>query len=102
MKKQASFIALGAAIIASLATAASVRAADTAKTYKVFIYAGQSNAQGKAHIVVADAQAEAPATKDFWKHLRKDGQWIVRDDVFFRYASQGPDGPLKIGHLLKR
>ncbi len=78
----------------------SVRAADTAKTYKVFIYAGQSNAQGKAPIALAEAQAEAPATKDLYKHFRKDGAWIVRNDVFFRYASQGPEGthgPLKIG-----
>jgi hypothetical protein len=69
-------------------------------TVKVFIYAGQSNAQGKAPIAIAEAQAEAPATKYLYKHLRKDGKWIVRDDVFFRYASQGPQGtqgPLRIG-----
>jgi hypothetical protein len=100
MKKQALFIALAVASAASLATVAAVRAADTGQTYKVFIYAGQSNAQGKAPIALADAQAEAPATKDLYEHLRKDGQWIVRDDVFFRYPSQGLEGthgPLKIG-----
>jgi len=100
MKRQTSFIALVAAIAASLAAAAPVRAADTAGTYKVFIYAGQSNAQGKAHISIAAAQAEAPATRDLYAPFRKDGEWIVRDDVFFNYASQGPEGThgrLKIG-----
>ncbi len=100
MRQQVLFITIAMAIAASLAAATAVRAADTGKTYKVFIYAGQSNAQGKAPIAVAEAQAEAPATKDLYKHLRKDGKWIVRDDVFFRYASQGPQGtqgPLKIG-----
>jgi len=95
MKKQGLFIALGAGIAASLVAAPAVRAADTAKTYKVFIYAGQSNAQGKAPIALMEAQAEAPATKDLYKDLRKDGKWIVRDDVFFKY---GPTkGPLRIG-----
>jgi hypothetical protein len=77
-----------------------LHAEEAAKTYKVFIYAGQSNAQGKAPITLAEAQAAAPETKDFYAHLRKDGQWVVRDDVFFRYAGEGPQGtfgPLKIG-----
>ena len=97
MKRQAWFIAVAAAVVAALAVARTVRAADDGKTYKVFIYAGQSNARGKAHNVLADAQAEARETKDFYKHLRKDGKWIVRDDVFFRWRDQGASGPLKLG-----
>jgi len=97
MKKQALFIALGAAIAASLATVPAARAAEAGKTYKVFIYAGQSNAQGKAPIAIMDAQAEAPATKDLYKPFRKDGKWIVRDDVFFNWTNQGAHGPLKVG-----
>lgn len=99
LNKKSIFIALSAAVTACLATAAFVRAAET-KTYKVFIYAGQSNAQGKAHIAIAEAQAKAPETKDLYKNRVKDGKFIVRDDVFFNYASQGPQGthgPLKIG-----
>ena len=87
-----------AALAVSIAVARRSTAAEG--TVKVFIYAGQSNAQGKAPIAIAEAQAEAPATKDLYKHLRKDGKWIVRDDVFFRYAAQGPQGtqgPLRIG-----
>jgi len=95
MKKQVLFIAFAVASTALLTAAVAVRAADDGKHYKVFIYAGQSNAQGKAPIAIAEAQAEAPATKDLYKHRRKDGKWIVRDDVFFKY---GPNkGPLKIG-----
>lgn len=100
MKRQTWFVALAVSAAASLAAAAPVPTADTAGTYKVFIYAGQSNAQGKAHISIAEAQAEAPATKDLYAPFRKDGEWIVRDDVFFNYASQGPNGtygPLRIG-----
>jgi len=90
MKKQALFAAIGVAV-----TSLAAGAGDTGKTYKVFLYAGQSNAQGKAPIAIAEAQAEAAATKDLYQHLRKDGKWIVRDDVFFKY---GPaKGPLKIG-----
>jgi len=100
MKKQPLFLALAVAITASLVAATAAEAADTAKTYKVFIYAGQSNAQGKAPNAIAEAQAKDPATKDLYKHLYKDGKFIVRDDVFYNWATQGPQGshgPLKIG-----
>ena len=96
MKKQALFIALGAAITASLATTTAVRAADAAKTVKVFILAGQSNMEGKAANSLLEYQAEAPETKDLFKHLRKDGKWIVRDDVFIKYLNR--KGPLTIGY----
>ena len=99
MKKQVLFVALGTVITALLSTASAVRAADNAKTYKVFIYAGQSNARGKAPVAIMDAQAEAPATKDLYKPFRKDGKWIVRDDVFFNWEQQnkGVHGPVRIG-----
>jgi len=100
MLRQLLFISFAASVIASLISTGPAYAADGAKTYKVFIYAGQSNAQGKAPIALADAQSEVPATRDLYKHRRKDGQWVVRDDVFFRYASQGAEGThgaLKIG-----
>lgn len=100
MQKQLFSFTFVVLLATALLNPALVQAADEAKTYKVFIYAGQSNAQGKAPIAIMSAQAEAPATKAFYKPYRKDGQWIVRDDVFFRYASQGPmgtHGPLKLG-----
>jgi alpha-galactosidase len=63
---------------------------------KVFILAGQSNMEGKAPNTLLDYQAEAPETKDLFKHLRKDGKWIVRDDVFTKFLDRR--GPLTIGY----
>jgi hypothetical protein len=63
---------------------------------KVFVLAGQSNMEGKAPNTLLDYQAEDPKTKDLFKHLRKDGKWIVRDDVFIKYLDR--KGPLTIGY----
>ncbi len=90
-------MALGAAIITSLAIATSLAsAAEAAKTYKVFIFAGQSNAQGKIDKPTLDYQAEAPQTRDLYRHLRKDGEWLVRDDVLATYQNNRT-GPLTLG-----
>jgi alpha-galactosidase len=62
---------------------------------KVFIYAGQSNAVGMAKNTLWNTQAEAPETKDFFAHFRKDGKWIVRDDVFIKFHDN--KGGLTIG-----
>jgi alpha-galactosidase len=62
---------------------------------KVFILAGQSNMEGKAPNTLFDYQAEAPETKDLFKHLRKDGKWAVRDDVFIKFLDR--KGPLTLG-----
>ena len=96
MKKPALFIALVAAIAVSLATATAARAADTGKSVKVFLLAGQSNMEGKAPNALLDYQAADPKTKDLFKHLRKDGKWIVRDDVFIKYLER--KGPLTVGY----
>jgi hypothetical protein len=95
MKKLPLFVALGVAITALVSTAAAVRAADTAQTVKVFVLAGQSNMEGKAPNTLLDYQAEDPKTKDLFQHLRKDGKWIVRDDVFIKYLER--QGPLTVG-----
>ena len=63
---------------------------------KVFILAGQSNMEGKAPNTLLDYQAEDPKTKDLFQHLRKDGKWIVRDDVFIKYLDR--QGPLTVGY----
>ncbi len=103
MKKHAFSAVLGATIIALLGAASAVRAADDGRTYKVFIYAGQSNARGKAPNAIADAQLADPAikdsVKDLYGSLRKDGKWIVRDDVFFNWEEQnaGVHGPVTMG-----
>jgi alpha-galactosidase len=84
-----------AATAAVAATAVSACAAEAGKTVKVFILAGQSNMEGKAPNSLFDHQAQAPETRDLFQHLRKDGQWIVRDDVFIKFLDR--KGPLTLG-----
>ena len=93
MRKCAAAVALAIVITASLATGSS---AEEARTVKVFLLAGQSNMEGKAKNTLLDYQAGAPETKDFFAHFRKDGKWIVRDDVFIKFL--GRKGPLTIGY----
>ena len=66
------------------------------KTVKVFILAGQSNMEGKAKNQLLEHQASDPKTKELFAHLRKDGEWIVRDDVFIKYLNR--KGGLTIGY----
>ncbi len=67
-----------------------------ADTVKVFILAGQSNMEGKAPNALYDIQAADPKTADLFAHLRKDGRWIVRDDVFIKFLDR--KGPLTLGY----
>jgi Carbohydrate esterase, sialic acid-specific acetylesterase len=66
------------------------------KPVKVFILAGQSNMEGKAPVALMDHQATDAKTKDIFAHLRKDGKWIVRDDVFIKYLDR--HGGLTVGY----
>ena len=62
---------------------------------KVFILAGQSNMEGKAKLELLDYQINAPETKDFFKHLHKDGKYIERDDVWINFLDRR--GKLTVG-----
>jgi alpha-galactosidase len=73
----------------------SLRAAEP-KPIKVFILAGQSNMEGKAKLSLVDFQAAQPATRDFYKHLRKDGKWVERDDVWIKFLDR--KGNLAVGY----
>ena len=75
---------------------AALPAADVSKPVKVFLLAGQSNMEGKASNGLLNYQATNAATKDLFAHLRKDDQWIVRDDVFIKFL--GRKGPLTVGY----
>jgi len=85
-----------AAAVVAVSVAAARRSTAAEGTVKVFILAGQSNMEGKAQNALLEHQATAPETKDLFKHLRKDGEWIVRDDVFIKYL--GRKGGLTIGY----
>src|ERR1051325_796027 len=93
MRIPATTIALGMMICVS--TIGRVLA-DDGKAVKVFILAGQSNMEGKAPNSLLDFQPADPQTKDLFQHLRKDGKWIVRDDVFIKFLER--KGPLTIGY----
>ena len=79
-----------------LASLASLPAADASKPVKVFLLAGQSNMEGKAPNALLDYQATNASTKALFAHLRKDDQWIVRDDVFIKFLER--KGPLTVGY----
>ena len=52
--------------------------------------------EGKAQNKLLEYQANDEKTADLFAHLRKDGQWITRDDVFIKYL--GRHGGLTIGY----
>ena len=84
MKRDLARIILLAAL-AALAHSALAQQADPSKNPKqagkspvrVFVLAGQSNMEGKAPNTLLDYQAEAPETKELFKHFRKDGGKLV-------------------------
>ncbi len=63
---------------------------------KVFILAGQSNMEGKAPNALLEHQATDAKTSGLFSHLRKEGKWIVRDDVFIKFLDR--KGPLTVGY----
>lgn len=93
MLNSARFAAL---LVLFLIAGLSQSSAADSKTVKVFILAGQSNMEGKAPNALLDHQATDAKTSDLFKHLRKDGQWIVRDDAFIKFL--GRHGGLTIGY----
>lgn len=92
MKKPTSILIVALLMTASFA--ASLPAEDE-NTVKVFILAGQSNMEGKAPNALLEHQATDEKTKHLFEHLRKDDQWIIRDDVFIKFLKRS--GPLTIG-----
>ncbi|MEM9345371.1 MAG: sialate O-acetylesterase [Planctomycetota bacterium] len=70
---------------------------------KVFILSGQSNMEGKASVKTLDAVLGDPAQRDKIAHLKKDGEWVKREDVFVTYLDREETpltpryGPLSIG-----
>jgi alpha-galactosidase len=80
----------------SLATLASTSRADQPgkSPVKVFILVGQSNMQGKGKIVHLDQLVREKA--DEYGHLKKDGQWVEREDVWIKYWDK--KGKLTVGY----
>jgi len=59
---------------------------------KVFILAGQSNMEGKALASTLDAVIADPRTRDRFKHLKTDGKWTVRRDVWVTFLDKQVQG----------
>jgi len=94
MKTQSFLIALAVSLATLIPAGAAARAAG--KPVKVFLLAGQSNMEGKAKNSLLEHQATDGKTKALFEHLRKDGKWIVRDDVFIKFLRR--HGGLTIGY----
>jgi hypothetical protein len=94
MKTRSYLLAAAISLAASIPAGTAAQAAD--KTVKVFLLAGQSNMEGKAKNSLLDHQATDAKTKALFEHLRSDGKWIVRDDVFIKYL--GRHGGLTVGY----
>ena len=94
MRRLCLFATVLALLVLPLATA--LHAADGLKPVKVFILAGQSNMEGKAKVSLLEYQARQPATRDLFAHLRKDGKWIERDDVWIKFLDR--QGKLTVGY----
>ena len=67
------------------------------KPVKVFILAGQSNMEGKGKIdPLLNHQIKDNETKDFFAHFHKNGEYIMRDDVWINYLDR--HGELTVGY----
>src|SRR5690349_20711566 len=85
-----------AVLAALLFLPAALVAAEPTRPVKVFILAGQSNMEGKAKVALLEYQAEQPASRDLFRHLRKDGKWVERDDVWIKFLDR--KGKLTVGY----
>ena len=84
------------AIAVLLSFAAPLRAADATKPVKVFILCGQSNMEGHAKVSLLEYQSQQPETRGLFEHLRKDGKWLERDDVWIKFLDR--KGKLTVGY----
>jgi len=74
--------------------AVSAGAAPKAKgPVKVFILAGQSNMEGKAAAGTLEPVLADPKEAPKFKHLKTDGKWTVRDDVWVTFLCKTTKGP---------
>lgn len=58
------------------------------KPIKVFVLAGQSNMQGHGRISMEkDGDLDYAAEQEQFSYLKKDGQWVEREDVWYFHTS---------------
>ncbi len=96
MKNHRMVVLFALAGLAALSWAQQGLAAVKAGPVKVFILAGQSNMEGKAKVALLQYQIKQPATRDMFKHLQHNGQWVQREDVWLKFLDR--KGRLTVGY----
>ncbi len=90
-----------AAFAALLVVHSSIAAAPPVK---VFVLTGQSNMEGKGRALHLDTYQDDPLISDTYSILKKDGEWVERNDVWITYPTKAKGekhGPLTIGYGTK-
>jgi len=88
-------VALAVACLAAISVSPPIEAREQGKgPLKVFILAGQSNMEGKGAIEHLEQLVTDNPTE--YGHLKKDGQWMKRGDVWIKYGQK--KGELTVGY----
>jgi len=82
-----------AMLIVVLLSMSSAQAEKAKGPLKIFILAGQSNMEGKAAPSTLEPVLADPKEAPKFKHLKTDGKWTVRDDVWVTFLSKSTKGP---------
>ena len=98
MKKAVVSLCLVTCIVA-LVTVSAGAAAKAKGPVKVFILAGQSNMEGKAAPSTLEPVLADPKEAPKFKHLKTDGKWTVRQDVWVTFLSKSVKGPKSVSPL---
>jgi len=80
-------------VTAALISAPAAPAVKAKGPVKVFILAGQSNMEGKAAASTLEPVIADPKTREKFRHLKTDGKWTVRSDVWVTFLCKTTKGP---------
>ena len=96
--------ALTVSLVLMLGFSSLVASEPTPPKVKVFILTGQSNMEGKGLASHLDTYQEDPQIRDTYAMLKKDGKWVVRQDVWITYPTKSKgakSGGLTVGYGTK-
>lgn len=83
---------------------ASEAAKPSAGKVKVFILTGQSNMEGKGRALHLDTYKDDALIKGTYSTFKKNGEWVVRDDVWITYPTKSggaKHGAITVGYGTK-
>ena len=96
--------ALSLSLVLTLGISSLVGAEQELPKVKVFILTGQSNMEGKGLASHLDMYQADPLIRDTYSTLKKDGSWVVRQDVWITYPTKSKgakSGGLTVGYGTK-